>query len=130
MLKVFAFLVRREGMAMQDFIEHYETQHVPLVLRFVPPPLVYKRNYLQRGHGFNKEGEAIGFDAVTEQVWADRAALDAWMAGLSAPGVGEQIVADEERFLDRSRTLYYVIDERVTSGGAVPVPGGAFTSRP
>ncbi|MDC0713348.1 EthD domain-containing protein [Stigmatella sp. ncwal1] len=116
MLKVFSFLVRREGMTVQDFIDHYEKKHVPLVLSFVASPRVYKRNYLHRGHSFNREGAAIGFDVVTEQVFADRAALDAWVGALSAPGIGEQIVTDEERFLDRSRTLYYVIDERVTSG--------------
>jgi hypothetical protein len=53
---------------------------------------------------------------VTELVFADRAAYLAWRAQLSRPGSGEQIVADEERFLDRSRTRACIIDERITAG--------------
>jgi hypothetical protein len=38
------------------------------------------------------------------------------MGKLSSPGAGEQVAADEARFLDRSRTRAYVVDERITSG--------------
>jgi hypothetical protein len=52
---------------------------------------------------------------VTELGFSDRDAFLAWMAQLSAPGVGEQVAADESRFLDRSRTRAYVVQEHVTS---------------
>jgi len=51
---------------------------------------------------------AIDFDVVTELVFADRPAFAAWMEKLSV----EEIGVDEERFLNRSRTRAYVIDER------------------
>jgi hypothetical protein len=38
------------------------------------------------------------------------------MARLSEPGIGEQVAADEAKFLARSRTKAYVVDEHVTSG--------------
>jgi hypothetical protein len=38
------------------------------------------------------------------------------VAQLSKPGSGEQVVADELKFLDRSRTRAYVVEECVTSG--------------
>lgn len=116
MLKVFAFLTKRPGMETQEFIDYYENHHVPLICSLAPPPPVYKRSYLQRGDEFNMEDPAIGFDVVTEQVFPDRAALLAWLAKLSASGTGEQVVADEKNFLDRSRYWAYVVDERVTSG--------------
>jgi hypothetical protein len=53
---------------------------------------------------------------MTELAFPDRAAFLAWMAQLSGPGVGEQVAVDEAKFLDRSRTRAYVVEEHVTSG--------------
>jgi hypothetical protein len=116
MLKVFGFLIKRAGMDTQAFIDYYENNHVPLICSLAPTPIVYNRNYLSRGDEFNKEDTAIDFDVVTELVFPDRAAYLAWRAQLSKPGSGEQIVADEEKFLDRSRTRACVIEECVTAG--------------
>jgi hypothetical protein len=116
MLKILAFLTKREGIETQAFIDYYENHHVPLLCGLAPTPIVYKRNYLTRGDEFNKDDGMIDFDVVTELVFPDRAAYLAWTAQLSKPGSGEQIVADELKFLDRSRTRAYVIEEHVTSG--------------
>jgi hypothetical protein len=116
MFKVFGFLSKKEGMAIQAFIDYYEKHHVPLICRLAPAPDVYKRNYLSRGDELNRGDDAIDFDVVTELVFRDRAAYLAWRAELSKPGSGEQVVADEEKFLDRSRTRACMIDERATSG--------------
>ena len=116
MLKILAFLTKREGLETQAFIEYYENNHVPLICDLAPTPIVYKRNFLMRGDEFNKEDDAIDFDVVTELVFPDRAAYLAWAAQLSKAGSGEQVVADELKFLDRSRTRAYVVEECVTSG--------------
>jgi uncharacterized protein (TIGR02118 family) len=112
MLKVFGFLTKREDIDTNAFIDYYEKNHVPLVLSLAPTPTVYKRNYIVRGDEFNREDAAIDFDVVTELVFPDRAAFVAWIHKLSV----EQIATDEQRFLDRSRTRAYVIEEHVTSG--------------
>ena len=67
--------------------------------------------YIVRGEELTKEGGAVDFDVMTELQFPDRAAFLAWMAQLSGPGAGEQVAADEARFLDRSRTRAYVIEE-------------------
>ncbi len=113
MLKVLAFLTKRKGLETQELIDYYENHHVPFVLSLVSAtPLVYKRNYLVRGDEFNREDEAIDFDVITELVFSGRAGFVKWIEELS----DEAIAADEERFLDRSRTRAYVIEERVTAG--------------
>lgn len=113
MLKVLAFLTKRKGLEMQELIDYYENHHVPFVLSLVSAtPLVYKRSYLVRGDEFNREDEAIDFDVITELVFSDRAGFVKWIEELSV----EAIAADEEQFLDRSRTKAYVIEERVTAG--------------
>jgi hypothetical protein len=115
MLKVFAFLTKKEGMERRAFIDYYENKHVPLICSLAPTPPIYKRNYLIRGDEFNREDGTIGFDVVTEQVFPNRAALLAWLAKLSEPGSGERVVADEEKVLDRSRYWAYIIEEHVTA---------------
>jgi hypothetical protein len=55
------------------------------------------------------------FDVMTEFGFPDRAAFLAWMAQLSGPEAGPELAADEAKFLDRSRTSAYVVDEHVTS---------------
>jgi hypothetical protein len=108
MLKVFAFLTKREGLETRAFIDYYENHHVPLVLSLAPRPPVYKRNNVVRGDELGREDDAIDFDVVTELVFPDRPAFAAWREKLSV----EEIGVDEERFLNRSRTRAYVIEER------------------
>jgi uncharacterized protein (TIGR02118 family) len=111
MLKVFGFLAKRQDLETEAFIDYYENHHVPLVLSLAPTPTVYKRNYLVRGDEFNREGATTDFDVITELVFPDRATFVNWIEKLSVEAIG----ADEEKFLDRSRTRAYVIEERVSS---------------
>ena len=112
MLKVFAFLTKRDDIETEAFIDYYENNHVPLVLSLASTPTVYKRNYLVRGDEFNREDEKLDFDVVTELVFPDRDAFVAWIEKLSVAAIG----TDEQTFLDRSRTKAYVIEEHATAG--------------
>ena len=112
MIKVFGYLKRKPGLSPQEFAAYYEHNHVSLVLSKAFMPMVYKRNYIQRGDAFNIEGEEIGFDCMTELVFADQDELSPWMASLG----GDEIARDEENFIDRAATRAYVVDEHTSSG--------------
>jgi hypothetical protein len=115
MFKVFGFLSKKASLSQLEFIDHYENKHVPLICSLAPTPLVYKRRYLSPIQKLTTLGGEIDFDVMTELAFADRAAFEAWMAALAKPETSALVIADEERFLDRTRTRAYVIDERVTS---------------
>jgi hypothetical protein len=115
MFRVFGFLSKKAGLSMPEFIDHYETKHVPLICSLAPTPLVYKRRYLSPSEKLTTRGGEVDFDVITELAFADRVAFDAWMAALAKPEASALVVADEARFLDRTRTRAYVIDEYVTS---------------
>jgi uncharacterized protein (TIGR02118 family) len=100
MIKVFGYLKRKPGLSPQEFADYYEHNHVPLVLSKAFVPMVYKRNYIQRGDAFNIEGNEISFDCMTELIFADRDDLSAWMARLGV----DEIARDEENFIDRAAT--------------------------
>lgn len=117
MLKILAFLTKREGIETRAFIEYYENHHVPLICSLAPAPSVYKRNYLVRDDEFNRQEDGtIDFDVVTELVFPDRAAYIAWGAAVGTGAPGEQVAADELKFLNPSRTRAYIIEEHATSG--------------
>ncbi len=112
MIKAFGYLTRKPGLSLQEFADYYERNHVPLVLSKAAMPVVYKRNYIQRRDPFNLEGDDIGFDCMTELVFADRDGFLAWITNLG----GDEIARDEEKFIDRAATRAYVVDERTSVG--------------
>lgn len=114
MLKILSYLVKRDGMPTEEFIDYYENHHVPLILSLAPPPEVYKRHYLRRG-GAVDIGE-IDFDVVTEQGFADQEDFERWIQAVGTGAAGEQVATDEARFLDRSRTRSCVVSDYVTTG--------------
>ena len=109
MLKVMAFLVKKQGLDTDELIDYYETHHVPLILSLAPAPTTYKRNYLVRDEATRGPDD---FDIVTELVFPDRAAYQGWVSTMYAPGSG--VADDEMTFLDRTRTRSYVVEEHVT----------------
>ena len=116
MLKLLSYLVKRDGMSAEEFLDYYENHHVPLILSLAPPPEVYKRHYLQRGEPVNVGEAEIDWDVVTEQEFADREAFDSWIAAVTAGDAGKSVAADEARFLNRARTRSCVVTDFVTTG--------------
>ena len=80
-----------------------------------PTSAVYKRNYLVLGDEINREDESIDFDVVTELVFPDRATYFAWSTAVGTSVAGDRVSQDESTFLNRQRTMAYVIEERETS---------------
>lgn len=115
MLKVMAFLTKRDDIETRAFIDYYENNHVPLIRSLAPTPIGYRRSYLRRGDELNQEDWSIDFDVVTELVFPDREAYLAWGAALSRDDGAERVAADEGRFLDRGMTRAYIVEEYVTS---------------
>ncbi|MDT5224339.1 MAG: hypothetical protein QOG19_1746 [Mycobacterium sp.] len=116
MLKILSYLAKRDGMTPAEFTGYYENHHVPLILSLAPPPVVYKRHYVQRADALNIGEADVDFDVVTEQAFADREAFQSWIDAVTAGDAGERVAADEARFLDRDRTRSCVVSEYVTTG--------------
>ena len=50
MVKMIALLRRKAGMSREDFIQYYETKHVPLILKHVKIMADYRRSYVVPGN--------------------------------------------------------------------------------
>jgi hypothetical protein len=101
-------------MTAEEFVGYYEHQHVPLILSLAPAPEVYKRHYLQRADRLNIGEASIDFDVVTELQWARRSDFQRWIGAVTTGTAGQRVVADEARFLDRSRTRASVVVDYVS----------------
>lgn len=97
------------GMTHDEFVDYYENHHVALILSAAPAPHAYSRSYLPAASDRRFPAD---FDVMTRLRFYD-ATRRAWLARVYADGSG--VTEDEERFLDRSRTRSWVVDERATT---------------
>ena len=118
MLKVIALLTRKPGTSREAFINYYETRHVPLIWSLFPYIADYRRNYVDLTGAIINEGtSAPDFDSVTELWFNDRAGYDAMMAAHATTDAGPRVAADEENFLDRSKTRFFLVEENTKRPG-------------
>ncbi|WP_328527425.1 EthD domain-containing protein [Nocardioides sp. NBC_00368] len=110
MITSIALLTARPGMSRDQFIDYYEHHHVPLILSVAPAPAAYSRSYLPT---LDERSSDADFDVMTRLQFEDRATRDKWIAAVYAPGSG--VAEDEARFLDRTRTRSWIIEEWETT---------------
>ncbi|WP_305094744.1 EthD domain-containing protein [Prescottella sp. R16] len=113
MITAVALLARRPDLSYEQFVDYYENNHAKLIRSLLPQIRGYRRNYLDHGSRIGADGiGAPGFDVISEFVFDDRAAYDDMLATHARPDVKAAIEADEENFLDRTRTRMYLVDTR------------------
>jgi uncharacterized protein (TIGR02118 family) len=113
MIKLVGLLKKKDGLSREAFINYYENHHAPLACRLLPMGYDYRRSYTEKmrvnGHEVN---DAFEYDVVSELWFEDEGAYRAFAAAMSMPEIFNQIVADEEKFLDRSANRILIVDER------------------
>lgn len=107
MIKVIALLPARTGLSQQEFIDHWKHVHGPLARR--APGAKYMRRYV---HNYPIEGISPdnGFAGVVE-CWFE--SLDEMNACVDNDFYREVIAPDEERFIDWSRAVRFIVEENV-----------------
>jgi len=113
MYKSIALLKAKPGMSREDFVHYYETRHAPLIRSLLPQIVEYRRNFIDLEGAYIFEGASPpDFDVITEIWYRDRAAYEDMAAAVMQPDIAKQISEDEARFLDRSKTRMFVVDEK------------------
>ncbi|KAI0421865.1 EthD domain-containing protein [Xylaria grammica] len=126
---VLIFAYRKPGTTPEQFKAYYENCHVPLVRELAGAyfPLSHTRRYLHRTHNQSDANTArnpstpasvlIGsqedfdYDAFAELTFEDETAFQTFFAIIQQPENAAKIAADEEKFLDRSRTPAVVLGD-------------------
>lgn len=110
MVKVMLLLKRKPGLSREEFSRRYEEVHAPLVLSHLRTMKKYVRNYAIASPGAGEPD----FDCITE-VWFDNMKELKRVQDFYQSDVGEVIRNDEERFIDRSKMLSFLVEEKASS---------------
>jgi uncharacterized protein (TIGR02118 family) len=108
MIKGMSLVKRKPGLTLEEFARHYEEAHVPLALKHFPFKK-YVRNYISK----SDEAEEPWFDCITE-VWFETMEDCQAAAEFTVSEAYKVIADDEERFMDRSKIVAFIVDERAT----------------
>jgi uncharacterized protein (TIGR02118 family) len=108
MIKGMSLVKRKPGLTLEQFARHYEEAHAPLALKHFPFKR-YVRNYVSK----SDDAEEPWFDCVTE-VWFETMEDCQAAAEFTVSEAYKVIAEDEERFMDRSKIVAFIVDEKAT----------------
>ena len=122
MLKMVLLVRRKEGLSREEFIAHYKSTHAPLAETQLKNMSGYKRTFLipasEVSEGSDDWESKIPlteqYDAMVEFEWASQEDFDADNAGLFGEA-GKILVADEEKFMDRSSMRFFIVADQEVS---------------
>lgn len=110
MIKTIALLHRKEGVTREEFARHYEEVHAPLAIKILPMFKKYVRNHVADVPG----EEGPDFDCVSE-FWFETVEDAMAVMELIQSEAGQPIRDDEQKFMDTSKTISFMVDERISS---------------
>lgn len=121
---VLMFVYRKAGTTPDQFKQHYEQSHVPLMKTLAGEafPLHHTRRYIQRqadedeNVGAANTGDT-GFDCITEMVFGDEAGFRILSGLLASPGVADQVKDDCEAFMEANKTQVFIVADTVKTDG-------------
>ncbi|OTA92589.1 hypothetical protein M434DRAFT_396357 [Hypoxylon sp. CO27-5] len=106
---------RKAGTTPEVFKAHYENTHIPLLKQVAGAsfPQSHTRHYIHRAEGqahvlLGTQGD-FDYDVVVELTFADQEAFKAYTAATHSGENGAKISADEDSFLDRSKSRAVIL---------------------
>lgn len=112
MIKFIVMLKKRADLTTEQFREYYESTHAVHAVRVLGHLWSeYRRNYpLQTVSMASGEPAAFEYDAITEIIFKDQAALDEMIRITSEPEIRRFFAEDEAKFLDRHACRHVIAD--------------------
>lgn len=108
MVKLIALVKRKDGMTLEEFSRYWREHHGPLAISMLPGVKRYVQNHAVR----LASGGDPQIDGVVE-LWFDDLEAQRRCAAFWASDEGKPIRDDEERFIDRSKMIFFVAEEKV-----------------
>jgi hypothetical protein len=114
--KAFIFLKRRPGTSMQEFRDYYENRHVKLCMKYMAGVRRYYRRYVTPlPNGVTGNAAEMDFDVVTELWYDDKATFEKVLEFAGRGVLPDDVVADEERLFDRTKSRFSSVVECETT---------------
>ncbi len=124
-MKLMLLFSRKPGMSFDEFRDHYETKHAPMSLRILPFFKSYTRNYVRQREAYQPGDDGVArprpdFDVATEIRFASKSDFDRMIAAFAEPAIWKQIDEDMDKFVDRSKSRTFIVDEVDTPAELLP----------
>lgn len=110
--KMLMFLKRRPGMSLEDFRAYYEGTHARMCEKYAVGALKYVRRFVEPlVNPATGRAEEMDFDVITEIWIGDRKAFETLIKYTERGVVPPEIIEDEEKIFDRSRSRAAIVVE-------------------
>jgi uncharacterized protein (TIGR02118 family) len=125
MIKLVFMLRRREGMTREEFQSYWREQHAPLVRRH--SDALHIRRYVQVHARNTQLDEALAaprgseprfYDGVAELWWDSLDELVEAFSSDAGQAAGQELLKDEQRFIDLTRSPLWLGEENVVIDAA------------
>lgn len=121
MTKILFCLRRRPELSHQEFLDYWSRSHGPLVIK--ASKISGIKRYIQNWTVPSKLGDAgaamrgtsAEFDGVAE-AWIEEEERQGALDSESGRAILEHIFADERKFIDMERSVFFTVDEHVLIG--------------
>ena len=110
---------KKSSITREEFIDYYESRHVPLMRSLVSGRELYRRNYIAVDDpmfavdGRLGDANELGFDVITECAFATRDEAEAAkQTALASPENLARVKADEGHFIEPGSVRMFVVEVR------------------
>jgi len=105
MIKLMALIFKKPGLTDEEFKSYWKEQHAPLAKKILPGLRKYTQNHFLKLPGYRYEG-----DGFVELWFDDLEGFKKYIAWRET-AAAKPLLEDENKFLDRSKTVRYVVEE-------------------
>jgi len=105
MIKMMSLLFKKPGLTDEKFKSYWRGKHGVLAGKIIPGLRKYTQNHFMKLPGWKYEG-----DGFAELWFDDLEAVNKYLAWRQTPAA-QPLLEDENNFLDRSKTVRYVVEE-------------------
>ncbi len=105
MIKMISLVFKKPGLTDEEFKSYWRGKHGALAGKIIPGLRRYTQNHFIRLPGSKYEG-----DGFVEIWFDDLEGFNKYLAWRQTPAA-QPLLEDESKFLDRSKTVRYVVEE-------------------
>lgn len=111
--KILLFMKRRPGMSVAAFQDYYEKHHAPLCEKYAVGLQRYLRRFITAhpNPGITDAPDDLQFDVITELWFEKESIFRATVDYLTTSAMPDEVVEDEKRLFDRTKTRIATVVE-------------------
>ncbi len=107
MIKLISLIYKKPGLTDEEFHRYWQEAHGPLAAKVIPGLRKYTQNHLVKLPGVTYEGDGFA------EIWFDHSEAYKRYVTWRQSDDAKVLLDDEDAFIDRSRTVRYVVEEHV-----------------